>query len=132
MKKFYSLSTSKKTLLIAISLLVVALCASAFCFFVGYSDIPLGIALGGTSSIIPYILFSYKEDRMSYRRSMRFTIFVIILMSVLHILALVIAAILTYVVKVNIFNIFATFGAIFIGLIANIITHVIEGRRNNG
>lgn len=95
-------------------------------------DIPLGILLGGISSIIPYILFSFKENKISNKRLIRYTIAIILLMSVLHIAALVLAFILTYVCHIHLFNIFATFGAIFIGVISNVIINIIDGRRKRG
>lgn len=132
MNKILSLSLSKQTAILSFIILILAFVSTIFCFFIGHRDIPLGILLGGTVSIIPYLLFSYKEDTLSPRRSMKFAIIIIILMSVLHIIALVLAALLTFVAKVQIFNLFATFGGIFIGLISNVIVNIIDGRRKCG
>lgn len=95
-------------------------------------DVPLGILLGGISAIIPYVILTYKEDILSPRRSMRLSIVVVIIMFLLHAGALIISALVTYVANVQLFNVFSTFGGIFIGLISNVIVNIIDGRRRNG
>lgn len=132
MRRILNLSINKQIVLLSSVITFFCFLISSFCFFINHMDIPLGILLGGISSIIPYILFSIKENKISNKRLIRYTIAIIILMSVLHIAALVLAFILTYVCHIHLFNIFATFGAIFIGVISNVIINIIDGRRKRG
>ena len=124
------LSTNTQITLLAVIMVVVSFLFSSFCFFINQYDIPLGILLGGISSIIPYVLFSIKEDKMSKQRSIKYTIIIIIIMSILHVSVLVLSAVLTYVIHIKLFNLFATFGAIFIGVISNVSVNLLQGRIN--
>lgn len=124
------LSTNTQITLLAVIMVVVSFLFSSFCFFINQYDIPLGILLGGISSIIPYVLFSIKEDKMSKQRSIKYTIIIIIIMSILHVSVLVLSAVLTYVMHIKLFNLFATFGAIFIGVISNVSVNLLQGRIN--
>ena len=132
MTKIREFSTNKKIALSATVIVTISFLISSFCFFINQYDIPLGILLGGVSSIIPYVLFSINEDGMSKRHSICYTIVIIIIMGVLHVFVLVLSAILTYVAHIKLFNLFATFGAIFIGVISNVIINIFDGRRMNG
>lgn len=132
MNKISQLSISKQTVVISSIITIIAFLTSTFCFFLGWFDIPLGILFGGFISTIPYVLFAYKEDTMSPNRNIKYTIVVIIIMTLLHILALVISCVLTYIVHIKLFNVFATFGGIFIGLTSNIIANILDGRRKHG
>lgn len=124
------LSINTQITLLAVIMVVVSFLFSSFCFFINQYDIPLGILLGGISSIIPYALFSIKEDKMSKQRSIKYTIIIIIIMSILHVSVLVLSAVLTYVMHIKLFNLFATFGAIFIGVISNVSVNLLQGRIN--
>lgn len=124
------LSTNTQITLLTVIMVVVSFLFSSFCFFINQYDIPLGILLGGISSIIPYALFSIKEDKMSKQRSIKYTIIIIIIMSILHVSVLVLSAVLTYVMHIKLFNLFATFGAIFIGVISNVSVNLLQGRIN--
>jgi hypothetical protein len=132
MKRILALSINKQTIILSLVILFFAILCTVFCFFINLWDVPLGILLGGISAIIPYVILTYKEDILSPRRSMRLSIVVVIIMFLLHAGALITSALVTYVAKVQLFNVFSTFGGIFIGLISNVIVNIIDGRRRNG
>ena len=113
-----------KTAIISSIIVVSLFLITSFLFFIGYQDIPLGILLGGSVSSLSMYIFSIKENSPDHKFVIRLTIFFIILMSILHAGALILAGTLYYVANLHIFNLFSTFGALFIGLIVLVILNL--------
>ncbi len=117
-------SILQKTVIISSIVVVAAFVATFFLFFLGLMEIPLGILLGGGASTGAMALYLIDENSPNHKKAIRVTIVSIILSSLIHISALVLAAVLYYVANLHIFNIFATFGSIFVGQIVYIILNL--------
>lgn len=131
MKKwFVSLSLTKKTVVISSAVVLFTFLLTIPLFFSGLMEIPLGILLGGGASVFSFLLFVFAENIKDIKKSMSVTIILIILMSFIHGAALVTSAILYYMFNLHIFNIFATFGSLFIGLVVHVVLSFIPEKQN--
>jgi len=124
-EKFNHLSILWKTTIITTLItIVVFLCFIPF-NIIGQIDIAFGVLLGGASGAISFLLFSLTEKKEGTKGG-AITIVLIIVMSLLHIGVLVLSALLSYMANVKIFNIFSTFGSIFIAPITFVIVNLTD------
>lgn len=131
MKKwFLSLSLTKKTVVISLAVVLFAFVLTTPLFFNNLMEVPLGILLGGGASVLSFLLFAFAENIKDIKKSMSVTIILIILMSFIHGAALIISAALYYALNIHVFNIFATFGSLFIGLVVHVALSFIPEKQN--
>ena len=126
MDKIKKLSLVKKSLLLSILITILAFVFTIPLFFFNLLEIPLGILLGGIGCIISLSLFTIKENSLDKHSLMILTIINIVLMSIIHDSCLILAGCLYYLCDLHIFNVFATFGASFIGLLSLVIISLIS------
>ncbi len=127
-EKLKKLSLVKKATILASLITIGAFLICIPFFFFNLHEIPLGILLGGVGCIISLSLFTIKEKSLDNHTLMIVTIINIVMMSVIHILVLLLAGLLYYLADIHLFNLYATFGASFIGLISLIIVALLTRR----
>lgn len=132
MKKwFVSLSLVRKTVIISLMIIFLAFLLTIPLFFNNLMEIPLGIVLGGGASVFSFALFAFTENIKNQKKSMSITIMLIVFMSIIHGLALTTSAVLYYAFNLHIFNVFATFSSLFIGLLVHVVLSFLP-EKNNG
>jgi len=90
-------------------------------------EITFGILLGGLTSSLCFLFYALTEN-IKGEKAIKVTITLIAVSTLLHAGAIILAALLYFKAQVYIFNVFATFGSVFIGLIVLIIVSL--ARRN--
>ena len=120
------------SLIISLVVILVAFAATFFLFFQNLKEIPLGILFGGSCSILSMALFLIGEHSPNHKKVIRRTIRCIVYMALIHTFALTLAGVLYYVCHLRIFNIFATFGSIFVAQIAYAIVNLFHKDEVNG
>lgn len=126
MKKIRQLSILKQVAIYTTIATLVLFVGTSVCFWFNLMEIPLGILLGGVGSSLSFAIFTIKENSLSDRLLMKLTILCVIIMALIHISTIVLAGCLYYVADLHIFNLFATFGASFIGLIVFVTLSLIQ------
>ena len=131
MKDWYrQLNNEFKTVvwsLIIISGLVICLIP---CFFFSLMEIPQGIALGGGVGILIYLLFGLFDKKDNPKKSLVFTVALIVVKFVVIAGLLFLVGWLYYSVGMKAFNLFATAGGYTIPLLVYIF--IVKTERTNG
>ena len=128
MKWFKSLSIYFKTCIISLLILVIAMSATAWCYFYSLMEIPNGVALGMVINIMFQLIFGIVDAKDNKKSAtILTTIFTAVrMLFVGGILFLV--AFLYYKEGIKIFNIFAVVGGYFVPLIVLLIFALIKGK----
>jgi len=104
--------------LISLFLLLVM---TSWLFFVGYIDIPLGIILGGLIGVASYFILALIDKKELEKHHSFGSIIVAIGRILLLLVAMIVAAYLSYQLNIKVLNIFAIMGGYLLPLIVLLI-----------
>ena len=126
LERFNKLNLFYKIAIISFVVLLVIEAILSFLFFIGYSEVPLGIALGSLVSIICYLLTGIVDSKK--RRNTNMVILVIFLRLLICAGLIVLTAILYYRLDFKYFNVLATAGGFLLPL-ATLCLYLLINRR---
>ena len=130
MKKWYSsLDICYKTAFISAIVLLVAVAGTTCLFFLGWREIPLGIILGCSVSIISYLLMGIVNVKAKPNK-VTGTIIITIIRFILIAAVIFMSAWFYYKLNLRLFNVFAVAGSYFIPTICLCIIWGKEGKNN--
>ena len=129
MKLFRSLNNSLKAGILTILISLLGFLATLFLFFNGYSDIPLGILLGGFVIGGLNIIAGIVEKKDEQKNSSVASIIMIIVRFIVLIACMIIIALMNYRWDVKIFNLYAFVGVYTVSIITLVITYLTERRQ---
>jgi hypothetical protein len=125
-----NLSELWKTVIISFIITIAIFILLIPLFFFNLMEVPLGLLFGGLASTFAFFLFAITEKIKDQKLSLYVTIILIVVMSLIHASALIASGVIYYNAGLHIFNIFATFGGLFIGLIVHVVL-VLKSRERN-
>ena len=130
MKEWYQkLNIYHKTGILSLICGIITLILLIPLFFFNLKDVPLGIILGASFGALFYFIIGFNQRNAYSKKAMTIDIIVIILRFVLFAGALIGLALLYYLAKVRIFNIFAFAGAYLMSLLVYLILSRKEGNK---
>ncbi len=110
-----------KTAFISAISLVAVMLITLFLYFIGYHDVPNGIALGGLVGILSYLILGLVEGKDARNKRSVGAIIVSIMRFILLATVLVLSAYMYFKLEYHIFNPFAVVGGYLISLVVLII-----------
>lgn len=127
MKEWYrKLNIPMRTAVLSLVALLIVLVITSFLFFIGYSEIPLGILLGGGVGIISYALLGLVNNNGSKKPIASIVLMIVRFLIVMGVLVLV--GYLYYVEQIHLFNIFAVTGGYLLTVMCLFIAIRKEGK----
>lgn len=125
MRYFKEATNSIKTAFITYAFTLVCLLATAFLFFIGRMDIPLGILLGGVFCGTLSLVAGLLERKDEIEASAKYSIIMIAIRFVLLIAFTIIIALMYYRWDIKVFNVFSFIGTYLVSTIILIVTYLI-------
>lgn len=127
MKEWYrKLNIPMRTAVLSLVALLIVLVITSFLFFIGYSEIPLGILLGGGVGIISYALLGLVNNKGDKKPIASIVLMIVRFLIVMGVLVLV--GYLYYVEQIHLFNIFAVTGGYLLTVVCLFIAIRKEGK----
>ena len=126
MKKISNWNIHLKISFYSLIFTLVAFFISFFCFFNGYTRIPLGFALGGGLASFVYFLHYLADIQDAKKGDTIWAIVVLISRMILFIALLVVVAFLQFKMNLNIFDIFSYCGGYLISVVVHVVVLLVD------